>query len=95
MSCVPRFRDQVARVSRPDICVRMARIASRINSLSGSDVYRINELVRAAKEWQKATALKYATSPRPWKTIGGGGEAKDDLCNRGEKSHSGSMSFVV
>ena len=33
----------LATVSRPDICARLARIAYRINSLQGSDVYRIND----------------------------------------------------
>ena len=55
----------VAAVLRPDICARVARIASRINSLFGSDVYRINGLVRAAKEQQRATVLKYASSAEP------------------------------
>ena len=32
----------VAAVPRPDICARVARIASRINALCGSHVYRIN-----------------------------------------------------
>ena len=32
-------------VARPDISARLARNASRINALCGSDVYRINELV--------------------------------------------------
>ena len=55
----------VATVSRPDVRARLARIASRINSLCGSDVYRINELVREVKKWQKATVLKDASSSRP------------------------------
>ena len=83
-----------AAVSRPEICALPARIASRVNARSGSDAYRINELVRAAKDWQHATALKYASSSRPWKTPGGGGKAKVDLCNRGEKVHSGPMSLA-
>ena len=52
----------LATVSRPDICARLARIASRINELTGSDVYRINDLVKTVKTWQKATQLKYASS---------------------------------
>ena len=52
----------LATVSRPDICARLARIASRINALTGSDVYRINDLVKTVKTWQKATQLKYASS---------------------------------
>ena len=34
----------LVRVSRPDICARLARISSRINELTGGDVYRINDL---------------------------------------------------
>ena len=83
-----------AAVPRPNICARLARIDSRISALCGSDVYRINELVRAGEERQKATALQFASPPRPWKTLGGGGKAKDDLRNRGEIMHSGSMSSV-
>ena len=41
----------LATVSRPDICARLARIASRINELTGSDVYRINDLVKTVKTW--------------------------------------------
>ena len=36
----------LATVSRPDICATLARIASRINSLQGVDVYRINNSVK-------------------------------------------------
>ena len=83
----------VARVSRPDICSRLARVASRINALCGGDVRRVNQLVRVAKEWQRASVLTYASPCRPWKTLGGGGKAKVDHCNRGKKVHSGLMSL--
>ena len=52
----------LATVSRPDICARLARIASRINALQGCDVYRIDELVKIAREWQQATELTYVSS---------------------------------
>ena len=81
---------KVAAVSRPDICARLARTASRGNSLCGSDAYRINELVRVAKERHEATAYKYVSPSRPSRTLGGAGKAKDDLCNRGEKMYCGS-----
>ena len=84
----------VAAVSRPDICARLARIATRINALRGSDAYRKIEVVRAVEKWQCATVLKYASTSRPWKTPGGGGKAKVDLCNRGEGAHAGRMSLV-
>ena len=79
----------VSAVSRPDTCVRLARIASRINSLRGSGVRRIIELALSAKGWRKATALKHASPSHPWRTPGGVGKAKDNLCNRGEEMHCG------
>ena len=79
---------------KDQISARLARIASRINALSESDVYRINEPVRVAKERQKATVLKNASASCPWATLDGGGRAKDDLCIRGEKVKSRSMSLI-
>ena len=35
----------LATVSRPDICARLARIASRVNVLRRGDIYRINDLI--------------------------------------------------
>ena len=52
----------LAFISRPDICARLARIAFRINALQGCDVYRINDLIKIAKERQQATVLKYVSS---------------------------------
>ena len=77
----------VATVSRLDICARLAKIASRIKSRRRSDVYRINELVRAAKEWQKAP-------PHSWVSPGFEGKAKGDLGNRREKLRGGTSSVV-
>ena len=62
----------VATAALPDICARPARIAPRINALRGSDVCRINELVRVAKEWRPATVLKYASSSHLWRALGWG-----------------------
>ena len=73
----------VASVSRPDICARLARIASWISALCGSDVYRINELVRAAEGWQQATALKYASSSLSWEAPGRGDKVHGVLRKRG------------
>ena len=47
-------------MSRPDICAHLATIDSGINALCESGVYRINELVRDVKEWQRAASLNYA-----------------------------------
>ena len=85
---------RVARVSRPDICSRWARIATRINALSGSDVFRINELARVAEKWQQATALRYSSATRPWETLGWDGEIRTGLRSRCEKVHYGSVSLA-
>ena len=76
---------RAATVSRPDIRARLAPIASRINRLRGSDVYRINGLVRVRKDWQRATELKYASSSKPWKALGWGDGVHRDLWNRGDR----------
>ena len=54
--------------SRPDICARLARIASGVNSSQSSNVYRKKDLVKTAKEWQQVAVLKYAFSPPPLDT---------------------------
>ena len=53
----------LATVSRLGICSGSARRASRVNAFQGSDAYRINDLVRTGRAWQKATILKYASPP--------------------------------
>ena len=55
----------LATVSRPDICARLAHIASRVNVLQGSDIYRINDLIKTVKLWQPRAVLKYASSSKP------------------------------
>ena len=85
---------RAATVPRPGICAGLPRIASRINALCGSDVYRINELVRAAKDWQRATVLKYASSANSWKTLGRGDRVKGALRKRGDRAHGKSMTMV-
>ena len=66
--------------------VATARIASRINALCVSDVYQINELVRVAKDWQQAAALKYASPSHPWGTLGRSDRA-ERTCVRGENGY--------
>ena len=82
---VPAWRDGFS----TDICARLARIASMINAICGSDVYRINELVRVAKDWQQATVLKYASSCHLWITLGWGDSVQRGLRKRGERVHRG------
>ena len=60
----------VAAALRPDIGARFVPIASRINALCGSNVYRITELVRVAKDWRQATALKNASPYIPRRELG-------------------------
>ena len=74
----------VATVPLPYLCARSARIASRINALCGSNVYRINELVRVVKDWQRAAALKYASSSHPWKPLGWGDRVKGAMRKGGD-----------
>ena len=78
----------VAAVSRPDLCARVAIHAPRINARCGCDVVRTNGLVRAAKEWQHATALKSALPCRPWETLGSGGQLSANLS---ESEQGGSL----
>ena len=50
--------------SGPDICARLARILSRVNSLQGNGVYGINDLVKTVDVWRQAAILKYFPSSR-------------------------------
>ena len=87
-------------VSRPDICARLARIASRINALKGSDVYRINDLAKTVKTWQKATQLQYASSlklgdPGGTMTLAGWSDAAYGNTSRMGKCRSGYIVGVM
>ena len=84
----------VAAVPRPDICARLARIASRISALCGSDVCRINERVRVAQDWQQATAPQFASPSHPWKALGCGDRAQEDLRKRGDRVHCGTATLA-
>ena len=54
---------RLATVSRPDICARLAQLASRVNSLQGSDAYLAKDLIKTAKERQQAAVLLYLSGP--------------------------------
>ena len=84
----------VATVSRPDICARLARIASGINALCWSEVYRFNELVRVAMDWQHVTVLEYASPSHPWRALGRSNRVQRDLRKHGERAHCGSMTLA-
>ena len=84
----------VSAVSRPDICPRLARIASRINALCGSDVKRNNELARVVEDWQQATVLKFASPSQPRGALGWGDKVQGAPLKRGERIHGGSTTVV-
>ena len=90
--CKPGELSWLATVSRPDICARLARIASHINSLQGSDVYRITDLVETVKLRQAATVLKYAS----FSQLGKSHQSKEGekMHQRNEKVHGGTMTLV-
>ena len=48
----------LATVSRPDLFAPSAGLAARVNSLQGSDIYRIKDLAKTSNEWQRAAVLK-------------------------------------
>ena len=51
--------------SRPDICPRPARLASKVNSFQGSDISRINDLIKTVHVWQPAAISSNASSTHP------------------------------
>ena len=81
-----------AAVSRPDICARLTRIASEVNPLQGSDVYRVNDLIKTAHVRQPAAVLKYACSSHANEP------AREDVDGRvrarGGEMHGGATSLV-
>ena len=54
----------LATVSRQDIRACLAQLAAKVNSLQGSDVYRINDLIRTAEGWVSQTTLKKKYDPK-------------------------------
>ena len=82
----------LATVPRPDTCARLAQIASRVNSLQGSDVYRINDLAKTVEVWREATVLKYLLSSHKGKPERGTEDGK--LRQRSEKIHGGTRTLV-
>ena len=83
---------RLAAVSRPDICARLARIASRVNSLLGSDVYRINDLAKTVKAWQPLAILKYLSSSHMSKHARG--DADREMRRRGGRIHGETATLV-
>ena len=81
-----------ATLPRQNTCARLARPASRVNDLQGSDVYRINDLVRTVKKWAAAPILKYASPSNPKGRKKGAVDG--DMGARGGRVHCGTMSLV-
>ena len=57
-------------------------------------MYRIIEMVRVVKDWQRATVLKYASPSHPWKALGRSDKVEKDLRKSGERVRCGSMTVV-
>ena len=82
----------VPTASRPNICACLARLASKINSVRGSDAYCINELAKTGKAQQQAAVLNM-----PSRLILGRGRvgmSTDEREPGGGRIHCGTMSPV-
>ena len=63
-----------------------------MNSGQGSEVYRINDLAKIVKVWKQLAILKYFS---PWHMDKHApGDAVGEMRPRGEKVHSGTMTFA-
>ena len=82
----------LATVSRPDICARLAWIASRINSLQGAGVYRINDLAKTVKKWQPAAVSKYFSSGKMDQSSSARRRNNERHCK--EKIHGNTMTLA-
>ena len=81
-----------ATVSRPDICARLAQLASKVNDLQGSDIYRLNALSKIVEIEQPRRVLRYARSPFPLFTAGPDTRGRNRA--RGAKVRGGALSSV-
>ena len=82
----------LATVSRPDICARLAQLATKVNELQGSDIYRINALFKAVEIDQPRAVLKYASSSSP--LFPAGSDKKGRHRVNGGKAHGGTLPLV-
>ena len=81
----------LATVSRPDICARLAQLASKVNDLQGSDIYRINAPIKTVEAEQPPAALN-ASSSFPLSPAGVG--ARGRRRSNGGRVRSGALSLV-
>ena len=82
----------LATVSRPDICARLAQLASKVNDLQGSDIYRFNALIKTVEIEQPRTVLKYASPSFP--LFPAGVDSKGRRRRKGERVRRGALSLV-
>ena len=82
----------LAAVSRPDICALLAQLASKLNNLQGSDIYRINDLAKTVRIWQPRTSLKFASSSFPLFSYGTDHKGRRRV--KGERIHGGTRTLV-
>ena len=82
----------LATASRPGICARLAQLASKVDDLQGSDIYRINALIKTAKSGQPRAVSKYASSSFP--LFPAGLDSKGRPRSNGERVRSSTLSLV-
>ena len=82
----------LATVSRPDICARLARIASRVNSPRGSDLYRINDVAKTVKVWQEAAIWKFLSAAHMRQHAKG--DVGGQMRKRGGNIYGGTMALA-
>ena len=63
--CRPGELCRLATVSRPEFCVRVPPSGARANSPQDSGAHRLNDLIKSAKEWRRATISKFALGSPP------------------------------
>ena len=81
----------LATASRPDICARLAQRTSKVSDLQGSDIYRINALIKNVKIDKSRTILKYASSSFP--LFPAGPDRRGRPRSYGARLHTGTLSL--
>ena len=97
----------LATVSRPDICACPVQLAALLNFLQGSSNYtsrphrvallNFDNLIGDAKDWEKATTVKYASSSSPSDLVPRSGSVDcqaREIRVRGERAHCGTVALA-
>ena len=78
---------RLATVVRPDFGARLARLASEVSSLKGSDIY---DLIKTVGEWQQANVFNYqfgrhlgASATAGWPDAASGYQSEEGRCRLG------------